>query len=297
MINIRMLNDIFRTILSILFGGKSMNIRKPKSSLLLILMCSVLFMNGIVAYPEDKYSEVCSEVVKKANAFTGFVSQDEELKISQESIQLIRLDDNTTPFIGEYGNNRAVWQISFSDINLKSIDGLKADNRYLRNFDVFIDSTTGKILKVSCYYDTPLPNECPELTAKVAEEQLEKVGEQYIEIPDDVPPISFSEAFLKCPVTPFNAKEITGQYVLYSDGIRKPRPMWIISLCGIPPRPQPSFPGRKVLKMPLYQRTRIRQLIDATTGSIFFTSTRPAVPRLPEDAVITGPLRRDKKNE
>lgn len=256
-----------------------------------------MFGKGEYAFSQGIKDKLKVEVIERALLFAGFAESTGDDKISDEEIKLIRLDDDTTPFLNLRYKNKAVWQITFKGMNLKTFYNNVADMAYDRDYDVFIDSASGKLLKITCFYDTPLPNECPQLSAKSAEEQLSNVGEQYIEIPDDIPAISFGEALEKCPESHYKAKEVVGQYILYSDGIRKPKPMWIISLCGIPPRPNPTHPRYKALDIPLYQRNRIRELINATTGSIVMTSTSPAVRRLPEDSIVTKTIRIRNKND
>jgi len=225
----------------------------------------------------EKISDERIAVLDKAIALTGFYENRDECKISADDIKCIVFEDSTTPFLGEYAKKRPVWHISFRDINLKSRDGQPVDKEFDRDFDVYIDSLTGHLLKITCFYGSTTPDECPELSAEEAEKQL--MREQYIGFPDKIPPVSFSDAIL-AGINPFNAKQILGQYIMYSHHNLQPRPVWIISFCGPPMLP---IVGGEADWIPKYQRSRARQIVDDTSGRVIIHSSSPTVPLKPED--------------
>jgi len=218
--------------------------------------------------------------LEKAHAYTGFYDNMDECKISPEDIRCITMQDSTTPFLGEYAHDRSVWLISFHDINLKSKDSEPAESQFNRDFNVYIDSLTGYLLKITCFHGSTTPDECPELSAREAEKQLNDAHEQYVGFPDKIPEATFDKA-LNSGINPFSAKHILGQYVIYSDNNSQPRPVWIISFCGIPPIN--SLSHHSIDWIPLYQRVRIREIVDAATGKMFYKSTIPSVPTKAED--------------
>ncbi|PKK83712.1 MAG: hypothetical protein CVT49_07445 [candidate division Zixibacteria bacterium HGW-Zixibacteria-1] len=218
-------------------------------------------------------------ILDKAISLTGFYANRDECKISAEDVQLVLHEDSTTPFLGEFGTKRAVWHIAFHNINLNSKEGRPADQKFDRDFDVYIDSASGHLLKIICNYDNGSPEECPILLAEDAEKQINSRGEKYVGLPEVIPEISFTDAALAGPPKPWIAKEILGQYVIYTDGRCEPRPVWIISMCG------PIVPviGGSAEWIPDYQRNRCRKVVDAKYGNVFFVTNTPKVPLTPED--------------
>jgi len=255
-----------------------------KTIISIVLLCLALLFNPALASelttsPGTPVSSPGS-AINIALAYTGFYDNMDECKISPEDIQSITMQDSTTPFLGEYAHNRSVWRISFHDINLKSKDGEPADSQFNRDFCVYIDSLTGHLLKVTYFHDSSNADVCPEIHANEAERQLSSMQEHYIGFPADMPPTSFGEA-ITSGINPFNAKQILGQYVTYSWGNRTPRPVWIISLCGIPPI---TLHGPYSYDwIPPYKLNRKRAIIDAITGHLLSTCTIPSVPTKPED--------------
>jgi len=103
--------------------------------------------------------------------------------------------------------------------------------------------------------------------------------EEYLGFPDDLPAVDFGTAIKACQYSPFVAKRVVGQYVILSKDEREHRPVWVITLWGIPPL-KPI--GGDADWIPIYQLNHIRQVVDAVTGNLLFTSTHPNAPLTPE---------------
>ncbi|MCP4703434.1 MAG: hypothetical protein GY865_02390 [candidate division Zixibacteria bacterium] len=252
---------------------------------ILITLFLVYFVSNAV---DNKQSEKPREIpiqtkleaIEKAESYAGFV---EKVIKDNDLIKLakaVKFEDSTTPFLGHYSSNSPVWKISAKNsyILSKSVADYKEAN--LRDFDIYIDSISGKLLKIECQYGTKDLALCPILDKKSAEKQISDGGHKYLSIPDDRPKIDFYAALLACPYDPLSAKEILGQYVYFSYGNRPPRPVWIITLVGISPI---KLFGPDSDWVPEYQLNRVRQIIDAETGKVILTSTVPGVPLKPED--------------
>jgi len=219
-------------------------------------------------------------IYERSASITGFSVAKSAVRSVDERVELIILDDDITPFLGEFGKNRPVWRVRYTGINLKDVERQTADESFNRDFDVYIDSLSGHVLKITCSYGQLNPEECPELRAEEAERQLNNhTSERYLGFPKEEPHISFREAIIKCRVNPYSAEEILGQYVMYTDGGCEPKPVWIISFCGLPPAP---IMGGEADWIPLYQRTRSRSVVDAFTGRVLFVTNTPMVPLPPE---------------
>jgi len=217
---------------------------------------------------------------QKAIVLTKFADIELARNANTEQVELIQFSDSTTPFLGEYSINRKVWQVKFKDVQLSKFLEVNDDKIFNRNFDVFIDSLSGNLLKITCQNGIIDSTLCPPMDAKYAEEQILKAGGQYLGIPTEQPKIDFKTALMSCPYNPLTAKKIIGQYVRYTSGNRPPKDVWMITLIGIPPI-QPK--GGKADWIPIYQRNRIRIAVDAVTGKVIFATTNPGLPLTPED--------------
>lgn len=221
------------------------------------------------------------QAVEKAITITKFREKSSEPNnVETKQAELIVFNDSTTPFLGEYSSNHKVWQVKFEDVHLSKFPEDRGDRKFNRNFDVFIDSLSGNLLKITCQNGIVNPEECPPMDAKYAEEQIQGAGAQYWEFPAEKPKVDFKTALMSCPYNPLTAKIIVGQYVQLTSGNRLPKNIWMITLIGIPPL-QPK--GGKADWIPVYQRNRIRIAVSAENGKVLFATTNPGLPLTPED--------------
>jgi hypothetical protein len=114
-----------------------------------------------------------------------------------------------------------------------------------------------------------------------AQEQLQAEKEIYHQFPLEDPKVSFLDA-LDIVLTegigsPFVAKAIHGVYVMHSRMDSRPRPVWAITLRGIPPLPAR---GEYADTIPVWKRNHIRNVVDAMTGENLFATNSPQVGRL-----------------
>jgi hypothetical protein len=195
-------------------------------------------------------------------------------KISAERIKIV--EDNT-PFLWKQFIGKQAWQVKFEDGSLKlksAIPGFQ--DKYKRNFIVLLDEATGKLLKVQSKYEGEAPEMRPAPTGASAEAQLRGDQENYLGLPTTNPHHNFLEALdlvlSKGVGSPFLAKEINGVYVIHTKMNSDPKPVWVITLRGLPPIP---IGGPQEDAVPEWQRNHMRNVIDDVAGIVLFATNNP----------------------
>ncbi len=232
---------------------------------------------------EAEYQSIKANIVSVAIQYTGFRT-DKGFDSTNLIISKINFVDSTTPFLGHYAENRPAWKVEFKGVDFSYLDSYAGDNKDLsRDFVAYFDSADGSFLKIEYKSDRFDSKACPCLLAEESESRLNRSSEKYLGIPKTPPTISFFEALQKNPINEKSAESIEGQYVLYTPGKTEPKPVWIITLCGLPPMPAPGLAGARIRPEPEYQRNRMLTVIDAITGRILFSASYPSVPLQGED--------------
>jgi len=197
-----------------------------------------------------------------------------------KSFERVDVNDDNTPFLyRQIKGKKNVWRIEIKNVRLK----LKSvwpryKDKYLRNFEVLVDPNTGHLLRIRSKFDGYDPNMLPEPTAEWAEARLRGAGyEIYHGLPDEPPEISFIQALNAIGGHPLLAKEIYALYVMESKMKSQPRPVWAITLRGIPPLHFITVPpGVSQDKLPpIWQRNHFRYVVNAVTGKVLFATTTP----------------------
>lgn len=207
---------------------------------------------------------------------TGFGTLEQITK----SFRRVDVNDDNTPFLHRQINGKKnVWRIEIKNVRLK----LKSvwpryKDKYLRNFEVLVDHNTGHLLRIRSKFDGYDPNMLPEPPAEWAEARLRGTGyEIYHGFPAEPPKISFLEALNSIGGHPLSAKEIYALYVMESKMKSQPRPVWAITLRGIPPLHFITVPpGVSKDKLPpIWQRNHFRYVVNAVTGKVLFATNSP----------------------
>lgn len=229
-----------------------------------------------------------SNVEEYIGELTGFG----ELEGITKSFERVDVNDDNTPFLHtQINGKKGVWRVEIKNVRFKlksAAPGFK--DRYIRNFQVFVDPNTGHLLKITSKFDGNDPNMLPEPPAIVAEVRIRNHGNEiYHGFPPEPPKVSLLQA-LDAILTegvgsPFVAKEIYAVYVMestmrgYKSGW-EPRPVWAITLRGLPPRPvtgkPPSLhdtPDEELV--PAWRRNHMRNVVDARTGKVLFATSGP----------------------
>ncbi|NIP25051.1 MAG: hypothetical protein GWN67_14770 [Phycisphaerae bacterium] len=258
-----------------------------KALLIMLVMC--VLRNCCFARLSGTDLNKLDNVDAYIDKLTGF----ETLEQITKSFRRVDVNDDNTPFLHRQINGKKnVWRIKIKNVRLKlksAIPGFK--DRYLRTFEVLIDPNTGHLLRITSTCDVNDPNMLPEPPAKEAEIQLMRMGEIYHGFPAEPPKINFLDALdavlSKGIGSPFLAKEFYGLYVMESRGSAQPRPVWAITLRGIPPRPLKAIPTafRHLPDdelVPVWVRNHIRNVVDDVTGQVLFATSCPQ-PVRPEE--------------
>ncbi|HUU82301.1 MAG TPA: hypothetical protein VM243_02250 [Phycisphaerae bacterium] len=202
---------------------------------------------------------------------------------SKATARLVVLSGDNTPFLSDQIIERPIWHVVLGDWNLKLKSAPPgAEDLYLRTFDVFVDPQGGQLLKIVSRWPKGVARIPREPGAKSVTQQLRRAGhERYHAFPDEAPRITFLEALdamTKGGENPLAAKQIVGQYVVWSMMGRKPRPMWVISLRGVPALGA-SYPGVAV-----NARDHFRSIVDPQTGKWVcgFSTPQPQTTEEPE---------------
>jgi len=96
--------------------------------------------------------------------------------------------------------------------------------------------------------------------------------ERYHAFVEGVPAITFYEALvglIQSGDNPLQAKQLVGQYVLWSMLDREPKPAWAVTLNGISPF-ESFYPG-----IPVEARNHMRYIVDSETGKELCGTTTP----------------------
>ena len=213
------------------------------------------------------------EAVSRANAFTRL-----DTVSGPPTATLVKVTEDVTPFLRERNAGKAAWRVEYPKSSLKFASAA-ADltDRFRRRFAVMLEAASGRLLFVTSTYEgRPDPDIRPMPSSSAGAKQLSNEGEVYHGYPDGDPQIDFLAALERILDTgigsPFLAKEIHGAYVLHSHMGSKPKPVWAITLRGLPPFPAHGPHGARV---PVWQRTHMRNVVDAVTGQVLFATNSP----------------------
>jgi hypothetical protein len=211
------------------------------------------------------------QAIAKAREVIG-LPEDAPAKFSGK---VTTLAEDNTPFLHSQIEGRPIWQVVITgwQLDLKSA-GPDEHDRFARVFDVFIDPTDGKLLKAVSRWPENVPTIAPQPSARSAEEQMPRSDdERYHGFPDPPPLIDLVRALdivqRDGSSSPYLAKQIIAHYVMESTRGGKPRPVWAITLWGIPPF-EASYPG-----VPVDARNHMRTVVNAETGRCLFSTTTP----------------------
>lgn len=210
--------------------------------------------------------------IERAVAIVGL----EELKDSQVHAALVVLKEENTPYLSEQLINRPLWRVTVKDwsVNVPALEKGLAD-QFRRTLDMYIDPVDGKLLKL----ETRWPEGEPRLmrTHPDAETTVTNMrhggNEVYHGFPSEPPKVSFLEALDSAVerggAQPNKARQIFGHYIIQSRGLDNRRPVWAITLWGIPPY---HLLGRAETNDPVFS---VRYVVDANTGKCLFHVNTP----------------------
>jgi hypothetical protein len=211
-----------------------------------------------------------ADAISVAKQMTGFGA----LKAVAITAQRVRVESDNTPFLARQIIGTSAWRVEFDNISLVLKSATKGfKDPYRRKFITLIQEDTGQLWSVKSFSEEPLPDVRPEPSAEAAEAQLRPEREIYEGLPVENPKCTFLDALdivLSRGVgSPFLAKEIHAVYVMESERDSVPRPVWAVTLRGIPAI---SVSRGSV---PEWQRNRMRNVVEANTGKLLFATNSP----------------------
>jgi hypothetical protein len=243
------------------------------------VVCAVLLPSCAVSQPHRRQTMTYpraiqgqSDALQAADAITALRG----LSLTSSAMQTV-IAESKIPFLQPTLTNRRAWRVEFAGCSLvlPSAAGEFRD-REERRFVIRLDAETGQLIDIESHPEGGVEGLRPEPSAESAERQLRTREEVYVALPADGPKVTFVRALDSVLAngggSPFLAKEICGVYVMHSKLGSAPRPVWVITLRGIPPL-LPKGPGADAV--PIWQRNRIRYVVDANTGDCLFATNTP----------------------
>ncbi len=219
---------------------------------------------------EDRKIENEVDAVAVAREVTGFAPSPGMLPLARR----FTVERDDTPFVWRELVGAAAWRVEFANVSLDiKAAAAGAKDPFQRTFVVLMLEETGRVWSVRSIWPEPVADLKPEPPPDVAEAQMRPEKDVYVGLATENPRINFQDALgivLNNGVgSPFQAKEIDAVYVMESERNSVPRPVWAITLRGIPPLPV-SDPS-----IPVWQRNRMRNVVNANTGKLLFATNSP----------------------
>jgi len=190
------------------------------------------------------------------------------------SAELITVVQDNTPYLSEQVVGRPIWHVVVEKCRIVLPSGADAlEDAYERTFDILIDPRNGALLRISSRLPEGVPALPREASATSATEQMMNAGpERYHAFIAGAPAITFHEALvgiMQSAGDPLRAKQLVGQYVLWSRLDWEPKPAWAVTANGIPPF-EAAYPG-----VPVEARNHMRYIVDSETGKELCGTTTP----------------------
>lgn len=190
------------------------------------------------------------------------------------SAELITVVQDNTPYLSEQVVGRPIWHVVVEKCRFVLPSGGDAlEDKYERTFDILIDPRDGALLRISSRLSVGVPALPREACATSATEQMMNAGgERYYGFIAGAPAITFYEALaglIQSGHNPLQATQLVGQHVLWSRLDWEPKPVWAVTLNGIPPF-EAAYPG-----VPVEARNHMRYIVDSKTGKELCGTTTP----------------------
>lgn len=255
-----------------------MRTKALKVLIVIALLSSVHFgtADSIGDKPDNQTEVVVVDkdrALEKAIQYGGFEKVKAfDRRVHLDDVASVILHDNHTPFLAGRIDGQPGWQVEFKGISLTDAadesDSLVVETR---DFRVFLDSigTFVKAVSERSGFDESYWRKPP---AEIAEEQLRKHRERYLDFVRDAPDIHLLaalEAARRFQPRCLSAQQIVARCVVFLYQDEPPRPVWDIHVYGVA-NILATDPVR-----PAHHTDHMRILIDATTGAVIFADNLP----------------------
>jgi hypothetical protein len=184
--------------------------------------------------------ETAEEARQAADRYTGFDKVDSTGERKLPTVRSVPIDSLEIPFLTDKTRAGDAWVVTYASIPVGQ------GTRRVRNreFSVFLDKATGKLLMIySIADDAGSSDTIPQLSAKAAEESFEKSRTSFRQLPDQLPKVPFWNAldsvFIAHPAT---CKIIKGYYWDFNIETAQLTHCWRIIMRGIE-SPMPASHG------------------------------------------------------
>lgn len=215
--------------------------RLPEALYLVVAMVVFPCPTALFAQTGVEAPPTASEVVVKSKAEVKRIAchalglpEDTEAIIEEPAEKTLLTD--RTPFLHDEFVRRAPVVVVFQ--NLKFVLPSGISNKYVRTVRVYLDPKSGQVLKITTDWPNGETQIAPEPESQTATEQLRSKKEIYHAFPMGAPTISLLDALDVIQSDgggSKSAKQIIARWVLWSRLGSDPKPMWVITLRGIPP--------------------------------------------------------------
>jgi hypothetical protein len=195
--------------------------------------------------------------------------------VSQITAKQVTLTNDKTPFLHHEVEGRPLWKVEIRRwrLHLPSAPPRTKD-QFSRTFDVLLDPITGNVLSITSQWPRHVPPIAPRPSAASAQDKMRRSGDEvYHAFAPAAPAISFTQALDAILRQGYGdvlvARQFVAHNVIQSRLGATPRPVWAITLRGIPPI-RAAFPGVHV-----DARNHLRHIVDSETGEWICAGTSP----------------------
>ena len=173
------------------------------------------------------------EAVERALAYTGFDKLEGlDTKDRWEMARLTIARDSTTPFLSDSIDGHTAWRVTFEGVILDIEEySDEVEVSHPKDFEVLIDSVTGRLFSVISRYKGKARDFLPEVPAEIAEEQLRMSFEEYLCFVPVPPVMTLCEAINGSIFgSAMHSKEIVALYIEHSYHDSAAIPVWVVHL-------------------------------------------------------------------
>jgi hypothetical protein len=207
------------------------------------------------------------QAVELALEYTGFDRAEYKRgKDPAEMTSKVVVTEDKTPFFHDRIVNKELWVVTFDSVyvEIPRLAPSYERNQTRKTYDIYFEPETGHLLKIESRWDGHDSTLSEEPPADIAAEDMSKNGIAYLDFVKVIPEVDFYHALQIAPECyAANAKQIIAHLVISDQGGGDPRPVWSILGRGTPPFHHFGGPTSAV---PVWQRNRMRCLVDATNG-------------------------------
>ncbi|MEE9441929.1 MAG: hypothetical protein V3V99_04610 [candidate division Zixibacteria bacterium] len=246
--------------------------KKITYSLIIVLAFTISVLGQAISNSENLNEKVIiTDTDAKAIALNYFGPKDNIMKSLSENAQcnLVIASEEITPFANDYFKDHPLWTVNICGVKIETLK-----STIVRDFEITIDSETGKLLKIYSLSDKLGSSDTlPKPSVIEINEYFKRPGyPDYVGIPSDTPQISFIEALGACILNAGTAKEIEAFYAMGFSDNGNQNGYWVILLRGTELLMSPA--GRiKKEDIPIGLRNSVLCEIDGKNGYLsYFTN-------------------------